>query len=506
MSGASGGPKPPDQARLYSQAATGSFSATSARVEGGGNATEVRMRSFAEILASEHQERNILEIHLTRLSTEENNVMTKVKALTYDDLGELIFDVLNVDYSQCAGFNYTTGRYDTREIKFKSGVDLSPYIRSGIVFKGHEVSTKKQMNNMTKVTFRNVPFNIPDEEIIQLCRCYGNPLNNKVHYERLYNNRNKGMMGSTRWVEMELKTSMNNFYWLEGPLPGDTGSRVTVLHSGQEQQCSNCLKTGRTGCKAFGNGKVCVQLKTPRARMVDYMTELKRVMGYESLKTLHYKQFPSLQAEGLGIMDDRPQGEEDEDDDLVPTNPIERRDARIAELEKTVADMPALQEAVVKTKAELSIAKRSAHAAKNRVKFARKVTEERLKECLPADRFEDDFSKVLVTLMTTLIDEECYEFDPDSETVKPKVGFLKDIEDSIEKKEDNDVLKERLESIKNKMLDRVQQSAVQKKQRRSSISSISSVSSNDGRKRQHSGETENLRSILKKQSVSTPST
>ena len=64
---------------------------------------------------------------------------------------------------------------------------------------------------------------------------------------------------------------------------------------------------------------------------------------------------------------------------MVPTNPIERRDVRIAELKKTVADMPALQEAIIKTKAELSIAKRSAHAAKSRVKFARQVTEERLR-------------------------------------------------------------------------------------------------------------------------------
>ena len=220
MSGASGGHRPPDPTGLYSQAAAttpGSLSATTVMAVGGGDATEVRMRSFAEIIASENQERNILEIHLIRLSTKENNVMTKSKALTFDDLGELIFDVLNVDYNECAGFNYTTGRYDTREIKFKPGVDLSPYVKTSFEFKGHEVSTKKQVNNVTKISFRNVPFNIPDEEIIQLCKCYGTPLHNKVHYERMFNKRNKGMMGGTRWVEMELKQGicMNN-YWLDG--------------------------------------------------------------------------------------------------------------------------------------------------------------------------------------------------------------------------------------------------------------------------------------------------
>ena len=103
----------------------------------------------------------------------------------------------------------------------------------------------------------------------------------------MYNAKNKGMMGSTRWVEMELKPGvfMNNFYWLEGPLQGDTGSRITVLHSGQDQQCSHCLRTGRVGCRALGNGKACEQLKSPRAKMTDYMAELKRTTGYESLKS-----------------------------------------------------------------------------------------------------------------------------------------------------------------------------------------------------------------------------
>ena len=157
---------------------------------------------------------------------------------------------------------------------------------TNLEFKGYEVSTKKQLNNVTKVSFRNVPFNIPDEEIIELCKCYGNPLNNKVYYEILFNARNRGMMGGTRWVEMELQpgVSMYNFYWREGPLQGDTGSRFTVLHNGQEQQCSFCLKTARGGCRAQGNGKDCEMLKSPRAKMTDYMTELKKKVGYESLK------------------------------------------------------------------------------------------------------------------------------------------------------------------------------------------------------------------------------
>ena len=154
MSVASGGYKPPDQAGLYSQVTSGSSSATPTKVGGGEDAIDMRLRSFAEIIASEQKERNILEIYLTTTSSKVKNVMTKAKALTNDDLGELIFDLLNVDYKQCAAFNYTTGRYKYREVKFKPGVDLSPYIKSGLVFKEHKVYTKKQMNHMTKVSFK----------------------------------------------------------------------------------------------------------------------------------------------------------------------------------------------------------------------------------------------------------------------------------------------------------------------------------------------------------------
>ena len=110
---------------------------------------------------------------------------------------------------------YSTGRYNVHEVKFKQGIDIYIFIKSSLEFKGHEVSTKKQVNNLTKVTFRNVPFNILDEEIIELCNCYGTPTNNKVNYEKLFNARNKGMMSGTRWVEMEMKPgiSFNNFYY-----------------------------------------------------------------------------------------------------------------------------------------------------------------------------------------------------------------------------------------------------------------------------------------------------
>ena len=121
----------------------------------------------------------------------------------------------------------------------------------------------------------------------------------------------------------------------------------------------------------------------------------------------------------------------DIEDDLLPLNPIEHRDAKIADLEKSAADFNDLKEKMLKMKAELNISIKTSNIAKNKLKFARKVTEERLKECLPVPNFEDDQSKVLFTIMSTLVDEVSFDMDPDTDLLKPQEDFLNVIKDSI---------------------------------------------------------------------------
>ena len=121
------------------------------------------------------------------------------------------------------------------------------------------------------------------------------------------------------------------------------------------------------------------------------------------------------------------------------------------------------------------------------VNFARKVTEERLKECLPVPSFEDEHSKVLVTLMSALMDEENYEIDPETDTLKTKDDFLKDIEDSFGLHSEGQVIKERIDDVKNKLLERIKETTVKNKERRMSISITGSVE----RKRRNSTEPPN---------------
>ena len=111
-----------------------------------------------------------------------------------------------------------------------------------------------------------------------------------MNYEKLHNIRGLGLTGATRFVDVEMEqgVSFENYYWLEGPLPGDIGKRIVVLHSNQIPQCGHCLRRSGLGCPAMGNGKTCERSGTKRAKMNEYMEGLKMKVGYVSLKIRHF--------------------------------------------------------------------------------------------------------------------------------------------------------------------------------------------------------------------------
>ena len=210
---------------------------------GGSVGRNIKMRSYEEIIADEKEKRNILEIKVTRMEVEENGEMKQAKALTTDDVSVLIFEMIGLKPADCLGVALSTNRYDTKEVKLKPGVDASQYLTKDtpIIFKNHEIVVISQTANVTRVTFRNVPFNIPDEEIVNLCLSYGELVDSTVSYERPSRN-SRGVMGSTRYVEMKLTPGkqLENFYfrghWKETRDPGSQSytlvkrsNAVTVL-------------------------------------------------------------------------------------------------------------------------------------------------------------------------------------------------------------------------------------------------------------------------------------
>ena len=474
-------------------------------VLGGKNSTA--QRNFAKIIEDEKSNRNILEIQLVKIVTENEGVISKPRPLTYDDLGELLFDILKIDPSHCLGFDYNSGRFDTKQIKLKPGVDTKPYVTDQpINFKEHSVSVRKQMSNITRVTFKNVPLNVPDEEIVHLCLCYGKPVDMKVHYETLTNTRNKGMTGSTRYVDMELNKGavFENYYWLEGPLSGDQGRRILVLHNNQESQCSHCLRKSSTGCPGQGNGKACEQIGTPRGKMFLYMQSLRAKLGYISMKTMYMedqaRNFPSLN----GTEEVRSEMTEDEDL-VVPMNPIELKDKQIAALKKNVEDFKTkdteidrLKEALTKTNAELKVVKKNFHTSQQKLNFTKKATENVLVENIsnPTGYIEDP---VLIGVYSATLNEDEIDIKDDDESDDSRSRkdiFLKSMEEKIDLS--NAEHKERYIQIKNKILEKVK--ATKTSRSRSRSTSVTSTSS----KRALSGEKDNGRSPVRARSSQLP--
>ena len=59
------------------------------RASGGQN------RTFSQIISEEKQTRNIIEINITKIiSVDQDGEQVRPKSLTYEDLGELLFDIL----------------------------------------------------------------------------------------------------------------------------------------------------------------------------------------------------------------------------------------------------------------------------------------------------------------------------------------------------------------------------------------------------------------------------
>ena len=307
------------------------------------------------------------------------------------------------------------------------------------------------MNNLTRVTFKNVPFNIPDEEIIHLCQVYGEPLNNIVQYEKP-NISTRGVPGSTRFVEMKITPGkqLENYYWMEGPLSGDQGCRITVLHTGQLQQCSHCLRREDL-CPGGGNGRACETLKTQRGRISDYMRYLRERHGYSSLKMEFMQtQFPAL---GSSQQADQGFGHMVESDDIEGEAISLGRAEDSPAWQKQVSDFNVLQQKLVESEAKVKAEQNNARMANKKLEHVEKVASQRLVESMPLGNFEED-SNHLAMLLATVLEKDDFEYDVDTDKVEPRKSteFRKRIKDNCGDFPDKDV---KLEVIRNKVLEKM---------------------------------------------------
>ena len=215
------------------------------------------------------------------------------------------------------------------------------------------------------------------------------------------------------------------------------------------------------------------------------MEMIKFKHGYRSLKEKYYEQFPYLGGAGnFGMSDMVDKSDFSEgDDDVVPINPIKEKDNQIVELKralegskKEISDVNAVKERLNKARSELLSANKSTILAKNKLEFARKVTEQRMSNCL--NQASEDLEEELVTLYSTLVDEEQFKLEDD--VISPSEDFLKQVEEKVMERGELPSEKLKLSKVKNKILEKVKTRKMDRersRERRDSFSSVRSTSS-----------------------------
>ena len=449
-------------------------------------------RSWQQILSDARDKRNILELHLSKIPQKDsNNQPFQPKHLTHDDLSDFLFKDLKIKHADLLSIDYTTSSYGHREVELLPGVDITPYLTGNNPreFRFHKIHVKPQKKNTsTKILFRNVPLNVPDEELINLCMCYGEPVG-WVSREKLTNFKDKGLPGSNRSVEVNLNkgASFENYFWLEGPLPGDQGRRVVVTHQGQPQQCSHCFgydsqKYGKQVsdlCPAKGNGKACRLLETPRAKMGAYMKELERLVGYTSLKVKYSKK---LSVED--IIEDA-QNEEEESEAtprVVFKTPVAERDELIQTLQdqksELEAEVPQLKEQLTKVSKLLEIERNMQKQKYNKDIQMKKIIDKQVSESIKSDYSLLSKNRQLISLLALFQDRDNFIIDEENQTVKPvqEQDFVEEITREIEGFIQET---ERLADVKNQLLEGLKIRWLKKSRRWSNASQLSLGSKRD---------------------------
>ena len=241
------------------------------------------MRKYDKIIEACKEEcKNVLNVKIEKIRNKEEQMQN----LNQIDVENILFDELKIDIDAVEEVDVSS-RYNFKEIIFKKGHDLTRYNRAPFVYKGHLVTagSRSSVRNKVKVTFRNVPRSVPDEELLNFCFRFGGIEDRIVYYGKYSSGNFKGLYNGTRWLNMELKSRVPiNFIWLEGPEDIES-TRVTVTWgAGGETQCGHCLRTGTEGCPGLGKAKICRAKMVKRAQIGEYMKTLEEKYQYKTLK------------------------------------------------------------------------------------------------------------------------------------------------------------------------------------------------------------------------------
>ena len=175
------------------------------------------------------RERNVIEIRFQRQKKSDDDGRQN-RYIDMETISEYCFTELGLKPDQIEAIDLNTGRFETKQIKLKQHVDVSKILNDfPDTYNDYIVSIRSAARyETTKVTFRNVPLEIQDDELMNLCVIYGK-VEGEIPREMVRMNCKKlgkvKLASSTRYVHMKLDPGkkFKNYYWKEGPLPRDQG-------------------------------------------------------------------------------------------------------------------------------------------------------------------------------------------------------------------------------------------------------------------------------------------
>ena len=352
-----------------------------------------RSRSYEEILleAEKFESKNVLRIKIEKLRSKEF-----IPGLSPQDIENILFEEVNIEIDEVREVDLT--RYSVKEVYFNSDHDLKKYDRSPFVYKGHMISigNNVELNRQSKVTFLNVPRDIPDEEIIHFCNHFGQVKDETVYYGKHHGGKLNGLYNGSRWIDMVVDTrkTMVNYVWWEGPLPDSGSSRITVTYgAGKGYQCGHCLQSSRQGCPGGGKAKVCREKGGPRASAIDYMKKLEDLCGYKTLKDKYLDSKSSNENE----TDKTGDAAENKSTAISNEETVSLTEQNI-ELKKSVDDL----------KKSLSNQINNAEKYENKMKVLRTSILKHLEQSISDPFFESSNMSLLVTQLSFTLKEDDY--------------------------------------------------------------------------------------------------
>ena len=172
--------KPPEMRNQDIRTLQENQSRTTAQVVAGQAPPQpTQMKPYAQIIQEAKRIRNILEVKIIKTSTPDPDVTSKRdNQLSFDATADFLFSTLNIDPASCLAFNHSLGNSNTKELSFKPGVSIDSYVGTYNINQGQStfsITTRKQQSSTVRLTFRNCPLNIPDQELLHIATTFCSP-------------------------------------------------------------------------------------------------------------------------------------------------------------------------------------------------------------------------------------------------------------------------------------------------------------------------------------------